>query len=371
MPVQLNIGLIIMSNLDNTIQRLLTPVVQAMQPYHVAPSAGMLKLDAMENPYTWDEALKSQWLELVRNAEINRYPSPSADDLRKKIIEVMNIPDDLDVMLGNGSDEIIQILTMALNIEGSSMFSIEPSFVMYKVIADTVAMDFHSVRLNDDFSLNLTVTLAAIRAHQPNLLFFAVPNNPTGNSFSAGDLVEIIEASTGLVVIDEAYIAFTEGNMLDLASRYDNVVIMRTLSKVGLAGLRLGMLIGKRAWIEQFNKIRLPYNINILTQVTAQFALQHYDVLQMQALSIKVQREILAQQLQALVGVEVFPSQANFLLIRTQKDTKAIHERLKELGVLVKCLAGGHPMLKQCLRITVSTEQENTLFLKAFKQALL
>jgi histidinol-phosphate aminotransferase len=359
-----------MSNIDQQVKSLLKPVIQTMQPYHVAPSAGLLKLDAMENPYQWDTDIKQQWLAFLASAEINRYPSAAAEELCHKLKEVMQVPSGLDIMLGNGSDEIIQILTMAMTIENASLFAVEPSFVMYKIIADTVGMHYISVLLNKDFSLDMPSIMASIQQHQPNLLFFAVPNNPTANSFSKDELCQIIEAAEGLVVIDEAYIAFTEADMLELAVRYDNVLIMRTLSKVGLAGLRLGMLIGKPVWINQFNKIRLPYNINVLTQMTALFALQHYEILQRQAESIKQQRTVLARQLSALDGVEVFPSQANFLLIRTTKDAKQIFESLKKSGVLIKCLAGGHPLLTQCLRITVSTEAENEVFLEAFKKAL-
>ncbi len=359
-----------MSETSNKIQRLLTPVVQGMQAYHVPDASGYIKLDAMENPYTWDDALKQKWLDVIQSAEINRYPSPSADELRAKISEVMNIPKELDVMLGNGSDEIIQILTMAMATDNASMLSVEPSFVMYKVIADTVGMDFHSVLLNDDFSLNVDAVLSAVKEHQPSLLFFAVPNNPTGNCFSKAELRSIIEVSDGLVIVDEAYIAFTEADMIQLAVDYDNVLIMRTLSKVGLAGLRLGMLIGKRAWIEQFNKIRLPYNINVLTQITALFALEHYDMLLQQAALIKDQRKDLVSQLRAIDGVQVFESQANFVLIRTEADAKVAFGKIKEQGVLVKCLSGGHPLLNNCLRVTVSTEYENGRFISALKNSL-
>ncbi len=331
-----------MTKLSENIQRLLTPVVQNMQAYHVPPANNMLKLDAMENPYTWDEQLTQQWLKKIQQAEINRYPSPSADELRKKIIEVMDIPQELDLMLGNGSDEIMQILAMAMAVDNASMLAVEPSFVMYKVIADTIGIPYHSVLLNSDFSLDLSATLAAIKQHQPSLIFFAVPNNPTGNCFVEAELRQTIELSQGLVIIDEAYTAFTEIDMLKLAVDYDNVLVMRTFSKVGLAGLRLGMLIGKTAWIEQFNKIRLPYNINILTQITATFALEHYTVLQKQAEKLRLARTTLSHELNLLEGVTVFPSEANFILIRTEKSAQDIFEQLKENGVLIKCLDGGH-----------------------------
>jgi len=357
--------------MNDAVERLIKPVVRQMQPYHVASSQGMLKLDAMENPFVWPESLKQEWLNVIQSAAINRYPQPTADALCVEIAKVMHIPNELQLMLGNGSDEIIQILAMALALPGASILAVEPSFVMYKVIADTVGMQYHGVNLNADFSLNMPVLLEQIKNIQPSLLFLAVPNNPTGNSFTEAELVAVIEAANGLVVIDEAYIAFAEGDFLALASRYDNVLVMRTLSKVGLAGLRLGMLIGKAAWIEQFNKIRLPYNINVLTQMTALFALQHYDVLLGQAAELKRQRSLLSKDLTDCAGVEVFPSQANFLLVRTQKDARSLFEHLKSQGVLIKCLTGGHPLLQQCLRITVSTVDENAQFMAAFKRALL
>lgn len=359
-----------MSGIDENVQRLITPVVQSMQPYHVPDATGYLKLDAMENPYVWDDATRQKWLDVIRSAEINRYPSPSADLLRGRIIDVMNIPAGLDVMLGNGSDEIIQILAMALMTGKASMLSLEPAFVMYKIIAGTLGMAYHPVSLREDFTLDLVAVLDSVRKYQPSLLFFAVPNNPTGNCFAESDLRKVIEVSQGLVVIDEAYMAFTTSNLLQLAIDYDNVVIMRTLSKVGLAGLRLGMLVGKTAWIEQFNKIRLPYNINVLTQLTAVFALEHYGILQQQAGAIKTERDELASLMRGLAGAEVFESQANFLLIRTAKDAKAVFEKLKEQRVLVKCLSGSHPLLHNCLRITVGTASENKRLLSALKASL-
>lgn len=357
-----------MSKLSDNVSRLVKPVIRDMKAYHVAPSDGMLKLDAMENPYVWSDDLKQEWLKTIANCEINRYPSAAADEVVDAIRKAMNVPEDLDVMLGNGSDELIQLLALAL--DDVSMLSVEPAFVMYKVIADTVGMDYYSVLLNDDFSLNMDVLLETISEKNPGLIFLAVPNNPTGNCFDEADLRKIIEQTNALVVIDEAYVAFTDADMLSLASEYDNVLVMRTFSKMGLAGLRLGMLFGKKAWIEEINKIRLPYNINVLTQATTLFALQHYDVLLEQAEKLKSERQRLMAELIALDGVEVFPSEANFLLVRTEKPAEEIHLALKESSVLVKCLANTHPLLNSCLRITVSTEEENSRFMQAFKHAL-
>ena len=359
-----------MSNAEENARRLVKPVVRSMFAYHVPDASGLLKLDAMENPYQWDESVRNAWLEALKDAAINRYPNPAAAPLRERLARVMNLPAGLEIMLGNGSDEIIQILAMALAQNNASILSVDPGFVMYRVIAETVGMDYHGIPLCSDFSLDMPALLDAIHRHQPALLFFAVPNNPTGNSFPEAEIRKVIEASRGLVVIDEAYMAFTNTDFLPLAAEYDNVVVMRTLSKVGLAGLRLGMLIGKAAWIGEFNKIRLPYNINVLTQLTASFALDHYPLLQQQANAIVQQREALFSTLQKMAGVEVFPSEANFLLVRTRCDAKAVFEKMREQGVLVKCLTGGHPLLHNCLRLTVGTAEEDQQMLAALSRAL-
>ena len=359
-----------MSDSQKLMQSLLTDAVQAMSAYKVADASNMLKLDAMENPFSWEGKMRDAWLSVLAEAEINRYPSSSADSLRQKITEVMKLPDGLDVMLGNGSDEIIQLLIMALNRPGASVLAVEPSFVMYKVLADTLGMQYRGVRLTADFNLDMSATLAAITAYKPVLIFLAVPNNPTGNCFSEIELRQIIERSSennGLVVIDEAYIAFTSTNMMHLILEHTNVLVMRTLSKIGLAGLRLGMLIAAPCWIEQFNKIRMPYNINVLTQLSVSFALDHYEVLQRQAAMLIEQRALLMADLEACDGVEVFSSEANFILLRTQKNAIEIFEGLKAEGILIKNLSGAHPLLENCLRVTVSKSDENARFLTVFK----
>ena len=211
----------------------------------------------------------------------------------------------------------------------------------------------------------------AIEAHNPALIFLAVPNNPTGNVFSLSSIQQIIEASKGLVVIDEAYLAFTESDLLELCAYHENVVVMRTLSKVGLAGLRLGFLIGQPVWLNEFDKVRLPYNINVLTQVSAEFALQHYAELQQQTRDICEQRTELFNELVQMEGVEPFESEANFVLVRfTERNARDLFEAMKREGVLIKCLDGSHPALASCLRLTVGTSEENAKMLAALRKAL-
>ncbi|MDE1460607.1 histidinol-phosphate transaminase [Spartinivicinus poritis] len=345
--------------------------IQSLKAYQVADASGLIKLDAMENPYTWEEELKQQWLAEMQQQSLNRYPDPSGKSVVAGLKEVFGIDQRYDVLLGNGSDELIQIIIAALAADNLTVLSPEPSFVMYEMIAKFLRVNYVGVPLGNDFTLDLTAMLDAIEAHQPGVVFLAQPNNPTGNLFGEEKVRRIIEASPGLVVVDEAYLAFAESNALTLLADYSNLVVMRTLSKVGLAGLRLGFLVGHPGWINELNKVRLPYNINQLTQVSAQFALLHYNQLAEQITQLVVDRERLFESLQQLEGITVWPSQANFLLFRSLTvPAKALHQALIKEGVLIKCLDGAHPLLTGCLRVTVGAPAENEAFLKVLSALL-
>ncbi|MCP5162999.1 MAG: histidinol-phosphate transaminase [Hahellaceae bacterium] len=350
---------------------LIRPEIQALNAYHVQAADNVIKLDAMENPWPWPGDLMASWQEKLTQVQVNRYPDPGASGVKAGLRVVMNAPEDCHILLGNGSDEIIQIIAMAMAKPGAKLLSVEPAFVMYSMIAKLTGLDYVGVPLQADFSLDLAGMLAAIELHQPAIIFLAQPNNPTGNLFDLASIRQIIERAEGLVVLDEAYTAFTDANMLPLLREYDNVVVMRTLSKVGLAGLRLGMLFGKAEWLDEFDKVRLPYNINSLTQLSAEFALQHYEPLLQQSAAIIKSRASLQEVLRQLSGVEVFPSEANFVLVRvTACSARAVFESMKAQGVLIKCLDGGHPLLQGCLRLTVGTEEENSQMILALKAAL-
>jgi histidinol-phosphate aminotransferase len=358
--------------IEELINRWIRPEVQAINAYHVADASGLIKLDAMENPFTWPDELRDDWARLIRDTDVNRYPDPQAQELTARLRDCMHIPADAGVLLGNGSDEIIQMLALALGGEGRTVLSVEPSFVMYRLIAAFSGLDYVGVPLKaDDFSLDEQAMLAAIETHQPALLFLAYPNNPTGNLFDAAVVERIIEASPGLVIVDEAYAPFTDATFMPRVGEFDNLVVMRTVSKMGLAGLRLGLLAGPRAWIEQIDKTRLPYNINVLTQLSADFALRHKGVFDEQTASLRTMRGYLMQSFQAMQGIEPYPSDANFILLKTPPGrATAIFASLKEQGVLIKNLDGGHPMLADCLRVTVGTSDENSALIAAFEQAL-
>ena len=359
------------SSLRDRVARWVRPEIRALSAYHVPDASGLIKLDAMENPYTWPAEMVQQWLETLRQAELNRYPDPAASTLKDRLRKAMAVPADADILLGNGSDEIIQMLLLALAGPGQTVVSVEPGFVMYNMIATFAGMNYVGVPLQDDFALDKNALLAAIEEHQPAIVFLAYPNNPTGNLFNASEIETIIRATPGVVIVDEAYHAFADDSFMPKVMDYDNLLVMRTVSKMGLAGLRLGLLAGPPPWLAEFEKVRLPYNINVLTQASAEFALQHAEVLRAQTEQIKKDRVILEQALGQIEGLTVYPSRANFILFRVPAgQARLIFEGLKSKGVLVKNLDKAGGVLKDCIRVTVGTPDENSAFITALTQVL-
>ena len=353
-----------------TPEQLIRPEILALSAYHVADASGMVKLDAMENPYRLPADLQAELGRSLAAAEINRYPDPRSPELKRRLRQAFQLAERHEVMLGNGSDEIIQILAQAVARPGAVLLAVEPSFVMYRMIASFCGLHYVGVPLKADFSLDGAAVLEAIERHEPALVFLAYPNNPTGNAFDRELMEQIVAATPGVVVVDEAYHAFAGGqSFLDALDRFDNLLLMRTVSKLGLAGLRLGYLVGSGKWLGELDKLRLPYNVNVLTQVAAAFALDHVAVLEQQAATIVAERGRVAQALAGMAGVTVFPSQANFLLFRLA-DAPARFAGLKARGVLIKNLHGAHPLLENCLRVTIGTPQENDAFLAALAAEL-
>ncbi|MEX2165274.1 MAG: histidinol-phosphate transaminase [Sulfuricaulis sp.] len=360
-----------MSTINEKVSKLVRPEIRALKAYHVPDAIGLIKLDAMENPYTWPEDIRRAWLKVLHDVELNRYPDPGANAVRSRIRAAWQIPDNLDILLGNGSDELIQIVLMSLSMPGAVVLAPTPTFVMYEMIATVLGLKFVGVPLRPDYSLDVTAMLEAIATHQPAAIFFAYPNNPTCNLFTRDGIERVIEASPGLVVLDEAYYAFARASFIDRLGQYDNLLVMRTLSKQGLAGLRLGMLIGPAPWLEEFNKVRLPYNNGSLAQASADFALSHLELLDQQVEQIREDREKLYESLTRLNGLQVWPSQTNFLLFRTlNRDADEVFESLRARGVLIKNLNAAGGMLQGCLRVTIGTPAETSAFLEALEAAL-
>ncbi|MHB8347857.1 MAG: histidinol-phosphate transaminase [Acidiferrobacterales bacterium] len=359
-----------MSAIADKVMRVIRPEILALRAYHVPDATGLVKLDAMENPYVWPEPLKRQWLERLHDVAINRYPDPSSRALRDRLRESLGLPARLELLLGNGSDELIQLILMGVARPGACVVAPVPTFVMYEMIAKFLGLEFVGVPLAEDFALDLSAMKTAICVHRPAVVFLAYPNNPTGNLFDDSAMDAILQAAPGLVVVDEAYNAFALRSYMDQLGRYDNLLVLRTLSKQGLAGLRLGMLAGDPAWLSEFDKLRLPYNINVLTQASAEFVLSHAQILDAQTAQIRADREWLYHQLERLTGVHVWPSAANFLLFRTTRPAGRVFAELRRRGILIKNLDSAGGALDECLRVTIGTSHENALFLDALAQAL-
>ncbi|MFN2349098.1 MAG: histidinol-phosphate transaminase [Thioalkalivibrio sp.] len=360
-----------MKDIDALVGQWVRPRIRALAAYHVPDASGLVKLDAMENPYHWPPELVDAWLEQLRSVELNRYPDPRSPELIDTLRRVAGIPADQSVILGNGSDELIQVIIMALAAPGRVVMSVEPSFVMYRMIAGYADMDYVGVPLGEDFALDLDAFLAGMERHQPAVVFLAYPNNPTGNRFPREHMETILRAAPGLVVVDEAYAPFADDSFLGDLGRYGNLVVMRTVSKQGLAGLRLGYLCGPAQWLSEFDKLRLPYNINVLTQASAAFALDHHPVLEAQAQAIRHDRAVVIDALSDLPGLKVYPSEANFILFRAPAGQGTrIFEGLKAAGVLIKNLSSQGGVLTDCLRVTVGRPEENARFLEALAAVL-
>lgn len=336
------------------------------QAYNVPAPDGRIKLDAMENPYTWPEPMRAEWQQELQQIDVNRYPDAAARSLKDQLRETYRIDSQYDLLVGNGSDELIQIVCAAFASGEAVVLSVNPAFVVYKSAALLYGMSYREVALDADFQIDLQSMLTAIEKLQPAVIFLAYPNNPTGNLFQAGCIEKIIEAAPGIVVIDEAYQPFARVTWLD-NQLPQHVVVMRTLSKFGLAGLRLGYMIGHGEVIEQLDKLRMPYNVNTLSMHTASFALRHHAVFDEQADRILKEKSRVLQALGAFTELTVFPSDANFLLVRAAGQAQHLFDHLLDDGVRIKNLSASAGALTDCLRITVGTPEQNDSLLASLE----
>lgn len=345
--------------------------IKSMSAYRIADlPEGFIKLDAMESPYhpfARFPELSNEWLRLIAQAPIHLYPNPAASGLQETLRKAFNIPESAAIALGNGSDELIQFMTLLVAQSGATMLAVEPSFVMYRHNAELYGMNYVGVPLNEDFTLDLPAVLSAIDKHQPALIFIAYPNNPTGVCFRREEVEAIIRAARGIVVVDEAYGAFSRDSFLPQAGSVENLVVMRTISKIGFAGLRIGYAAGSPAVMDELAKILPPYNMNQLSLATAKFALQHHDTIQTTIDILKTERERVFNELSAIGRLKAFPSEANFITVRVP-DADALFNTLKENRILIKKLHGTHPLLAQCVRITIGSPEQNDAVLDIIRK---
>ena len=355
-----------MSGLPARLQRLIRSDVQGLHAYAIQPSAGLVKLDAMENPYRLPVRLQAELGQRLGALALNRYPGERMHDLRAALASYAGMPAGFDIMLGNGSDELISLIAMACDVPGAAVLAPVPGFVMYAMSAQLQGLKFTGVALTEDFELDEGAMLEAIARDRPSVIYLAYPNNPTANLWDDTVIDKIIRAAPGLVVIDEAYQPFSSRSYIDRVGGHGHVLLMRTLSKFGLAGVRIGYLLGPQALIAEIDKVRPPYNISVLNCEAALFALEHADVFAAQAKDLREQRAVLQRALAELPGVKSWPSDANMILARFP-DAGRTFEGLKSRGVLVKNVSTMHPLLANCLRLTVGTPGENAQMLAALQ----
>jgi histidinol-phosphate aminotransferase len=358
--------------------------IVSMHAYAIQDSVGMVKLDAMENPHRLPADLQQKLGERLGKLALNRYPDGRVNDLRAALAAYADMPAGYDIMLGNGSDELISLLALACDVppnaasnnNPATILAPLPGFVMYAMSAQLQGLKFVGVDLTADFELDVPAMLAAIAQHKPAITYLAYPNNPTANLWDDAAMAQIIAAVGevgGLVVLDEAYQPFSSKTYLDTIREntavHQHVLLMRTLSKFGLAGVRMGYMMGPKALISEIDKVRPPYNISVLNYECALFALEHKDVFSAQAGELITQRAMLFELLSRIPNVKAFKSDANMMLLRVP-DPQKTFERMKAKGVLVKNVSKMHPLLSGCLRLTVGTAEENATMVAAIKASL-
>ena len=351
------------------IEKIIKGGVLSQEAYPAEELPYRIKLDANENPYPLPPALKRLIFERLETVSLNRYPAPGSPALRTAFARYHGVDEEM-VLIGNGSDELIQILMTAVG--ASSPCSIlfpTPTFAMYGISALNAGHRIVEVPLNNRFDLDTEAMVAAIADAQPPLIFLSYPNNPTGGCFDRGAIEQILEVSGGLVVVDEAYCNFSGKTFLHDLDRWDNLVILRTLSKVGLAALRLGILIGHPSLVHQLNKVRLPYNVNIFSQVVGGLFVEHSEEFLESAGRIVADRKWLSDELMAMEGITPYPSDANFILFSCFTGKDDVYAQLVDRGVLIKGFASP-AILRNCMRVTVGTTEENREFIETLKDIL-
>jgi histidinol-phosphate aminotransferase len=352
--------------------RVIRQDVRSMHAYAIQDSAGLVKLDAMENPFRLPETLQRELGRRLGAVAINRYPIGCVADVIAALSKHVDLPAGCKLMLGNGSDELIALLALACDIPGATIVAPLPGFVMYEMSARLQGLEFVGVPLTATFELDAEAMLAAIATHRPALTYIAYPNNPTANLFderTVERVVAAVGAQDGLVVFDEAYQPFSSRSWMARVGTLPHVLVLRTLSKFGLAGVRLGYLAGPAALIDEVDKVRPPYNIGALNAEATLFALEHAEEFARQAVLLRDERARLQRELAALPGITAFPSEANMILVRVPAAA-AVFQAMKARGVLVKNVEGLHPLLAGCLRLTVGTAEENTLMIDALRASL-
>lgn len=351
-------------NLDNLVK----DKIKALKPYHVENFDCEIKLHANENSFPPPAEILDLFQDTFRTFQLNRYPDPASQKLKVVLANRLSVSP-AHLAVGNGSDELIALLLQIFCDTGDTVAFPDPTFAMYSIIARGMGLNTKTFPLDERWDFSAEPFLEMLEACRAKIVFFSYPNNPTGNCFSRAEIQKVIEHFKGITVLDEAYYDFARSTFLDQLKPHNNLVLLRSLSKIGLAGLRVGYAVADPLIIDQINKIRLPYNSNTVSQELSAKLMERFEPVQKQIDLILEQRDWLAGALADIPGLEVFPSDSNFVLFRVNRNSEDVFNRLVEKGILIRDLSS-HPRLKNCLRVTVGTHEENAEFVTQIKSIL-
>ena len=353
---------------------ILSPALAELSSYTPVAGEYAVRLDANEAPELLSQAARRRMAEVCAQASWERYPDATSNELREALARYSGVSRE-EVLVGDGSDEIITMLLSAFSQprdrSGAALIlTTTPSFVMYRMSARVRGQRVLEVPLDADWDLALESMRRGIEHAPPNLIFIATPNNPTGNLANRQRLEALIQAAPrSLVVIDEAYIPYSSGNQLDLYHRYPNVVVMRTLSKVGFAALRVGWLIARPALLAELDKVRLPYNMNTPAQLLGALAVTELaPEIEHIVRYVVAERTRVSAELGALPGIRVTPSDANFLWFQSERPAADLFQGLRERGILLRSFHQRGGRLSNQLRVTIGTREENDRFLAGLRE---
>ena len=355
--------------MKNKINNFFRDDINLLKEYEIFDSTNMIKLDAMENPFDLNINFEIKGLS-SGIVSLNRYPDADCQSLKNKLHNKYRLDNKYDLIIGNGSDELIQLICLAFLKKENVVLCPAPSFSMYKKISQVLDLQFEEVSLKEDFSLDIELMLKKIKDLNPAIIFLAYPNNPTGNLWSKEDIEAIIKQSNGVVVVDEAYGAFSQESFISKIDKFENLIIMKTFSKVGLAGIRLGYLFSNKYIIKQINKLRLPFNINSISQKISEISIDS-SYLEDQIKEIILLRSSLILELRNIKKIEVYDSKTNFILFKLlEGSANEVFESLLSDNILIKNMSK-MPGLKNFLRVTIGSKKENNLFIQSLKNAII
>jgi len=336
--------------------------IKFLNPYQVENFDCRIKLHANESPFPPPIEIASLLKECADDLQINRYPDPDCNKLKSAISKRLGVPA-TNLVVGNGSDELIQFILQVFCEPGDTITFPDPTFAMYAIIAQGMGLNSEGYPLDEKWDFEAKPFLEFLEKHKSKVAFFSFPNNPTGNCFSSKAIKSVIENFNGIVVVDEAYYDFSAKTFISETPKNNNLIILKSLSKIGMAGLRVGYGIADPEIIDEFNKVRLPYNSNSISQILSEKLLSDFPSIQKQIDAIKGERERMLKRLSEIEAITAYPSDSNFILFRTQNDSKKLFRQLADKGILIRNLAG-HPRLAKCLRVTVGKKEDNDQFLE-------